>query len=266
MLHDKLQEVSKRLSRVENQIIIGNDNSRTNKLKGCVIVQTCDAYQEYWDSFLWSFDRYWDKSIGWDLFFCNEEISFEKKYGFKQLLTGKGSHSQRLSKILNSLKEYDYVFYMLEDFWLTDHMTKELFLDLFKKLCENNWDALRVAPYMPEYYKLESTNHFVKNRRILKYSKDSSWKFSQQASFWKRSFLQECVVEPETSEKLISSSLSGEIAMDKYLSSNYPEAEIYHYHYYWYPVSGTVWRGKLTLIGEQINFIKKVEEILDQQY
>ena len=69
-----------------------------------------------------------------------------------------------------------------------------------------------------------------------------------------------------TSEKLISSSLSGEIAMDKYLSLNYPEAEIYHYHHYWYPVSGTVWRGKLTLIGEQINFIKKVEEILDQQY
>jgi hypothetical protein len=50
-------------------------------------------------------------------------------------------------------------------------------------------------------------------------------------------------LNPEISETQISTSLSGEIAMDQYLRQNYPDAKIYHYHYHWYPVSGTVWRG-----------------------
>lgn len=231
---------------------------------GCIVVQTCDAYQPYWESFYWSFMKYWDHDIAWPFYFCNEEIpvnfSLPNHY---QLKTGKGSHSSRFAKILDSL-EYDYVFYMLEDFWLTDRMTKYMFSELFALMKNNDWDSLRVAPYMPEYYKLEKTDHIVQNRKIFKYTQDSDWKFSQQASFWKKDFLRNIIVEPQISEIDISTSLSGEIVMDQYLKQKYPDAKIYHYPYHWYPVSGVVWRGKLTQMGEQIEFIRQSEGLLEK--
>lgn len=241
---------------------------RANGLKkGCVIIQTCDAYRQYWDSFFWSFKKYWDSEINWPIFFCNEEIPINiSEPNCKQLKTGKFSHSVRMAKILDELVEYDYVFYMLEDFWLTEKMPKEMFIGLFEIFKTNNWDSLRVAPHMPEYYKLESTNIFLKNQRILKFSKDSDWLFSQQAAFWKRDFLRSCIVEPKISEKEVSSSITGEVAMDIALKSKYPNASIYLYHYHWYPVSGTVWRGKITQMGEQIDFLRKVDDLLKRDF
>lgn len=240
---------SKNISRVAN----------VTKSKGCVVVQTCDSYLPYWDSFFWSFKKYWDKSINWPVFFCNEEIAVDTE--LTQLPTGPGSHSTRLAKILDSLEEYEYVFYMLEDFWLTNQMTKEMFLGLFERMHNENWDSLRVAPLMPAYYKVIPTNFKFKDQKILKLTKDSDWQFSQQAAFWKRTFLRQCVVEPETTEAEAASSIVGEIAMDKYLKKTYPDAKIYLYNYYWYPISGAVWRGKLTQIGEQIEFLRQVDII-----
>lgn len=253
-----------------NQNIIARDISRIAEpltKNGCVVIQTCDAYQKYWESFYWSFDKYWDHSIPWPIYFCNEEIPVQMNNpNHHQLLTGVASHSARMAKILDDLKEYDYVFYMLEDFWLTDRMTKEMFIGLFDIMYNYQWDSLRVAPHMPELYKLESTDHIFQNRRILKYAKDSDWRFSQQSSFWKRDFLRSCIVEPKISEVEISSSLSGEIAMDKYMQEKFPDADIYHYHYHWYPISGSVWRGELSQMGEQIDFLRKVDNFLNQQF
>jgi hypothetical protein len=235
--------------------------------KGCVVIQTCDFYKNYWDGFFWSFNKYWDKKINWPVYFCNEEISLEfKESNFIQLKTGIGNHSNNLSKILDNLIDYEYIFYMLEDFWMTDQMTEDMFSKLFDLTKKNEWDSLRVSTYLPEYYKLESTNHFVNNQRVLKYSKDSKWQFSQQAGFWKRKFLRDCVVESNISEREISSSLPGEIATDNYLREHYPNAEIYHYHYHWYPVSGVAWRGKITQIGEQIEFLRKVDLVFNQRF
>jgi hypothetical protein len=225
---------------------------------GCVIVQTCDTYQKYWDGFFWSMQKYWDENISWPIYFCNEEIDVACK--FKQLKTGKGSHSQRLIRILEQLQDYEYVFYMLEDFWPTAEMSNVLFEKLWNLVKINNWDCLKVAPYMPEYYKLEPTQY----PDIKKYSSESDWHFSQQSSFWKRDFIKNCIVEPTISEQLISSSLTGEIASDKFLKEHYPDAKIYHYHYHWYPVSGVLWRGELNQMGEQIEFIRKAEAAYQQ--
>lgn len=237
------------------------------KSKGCIVVQTCDAYKPYWDSFLWSFNKYWDKKIDWPLFFCSEETPAQLLNPLhRQFPTGPGTHSYRLAKILDALGEYEYVFYMLEDFWLTDRMTHEMFTELFDVMTTNNWDSLRVAPYMPAYYKMEATDFAVQGRKILKFAPESEWHFSQQASFWKRDFLRKCVVEAKVSEADVASSIAGEIAMDKYLKQTYPDAKIYLYHYHWYPISGSVWRGKLTQMGEQIDFLRQVDAVFEQQF
>lgn len=279
MLPDKQQAVSVPLS------IMGSDPLATTNIpgassklnpvvnlsgsKGCVVVQTCDAYKQYWDSFLWSFHKYWDKRIDWPVYFCNEVEPLNTNIpgiNISQICTGLGSHSSRFAKILDSLESYDYVFYMLEDFWMTDRMTKEMFDGLFEIMQANSWDSLRVAPYMPAYYKLEPTEYFFQDKRILKFAKESEWLFSQQASFWKRDFLRKCIVEAKTSEQEVMSSIAGEIAMDKYLHQTYPDAKIYLYHYHWYPISGSVWRGKLTQMGEQIDFLRQVDCIFEQQF
>lgn len=235
--------------------------------KGCIIVQTCDAYKPYWDSFLWSFNKYWDNKIDWPLYFCNEEMPVDLvNPAHRQFPTGKGSHSWRLAKILDALGQYDYVFYMLEDFWLTDRMTQEMFSGLFDLIQSNNWDSLRVAPYMPAYYKMLPTEFTYQDKPILRFAKDSEWHFSQQASFWKRDFLRKCVVEAQVDEKEVASSIAGEIAMDKYLKQTYPDAQIYLYHYHWYPISGSVWRGKLTQMGEQIDFLRQVDAVFTQSF
>lgn len=277
MLSDEQQAISVPLSIMGNSpltatnfpgiaksVIVANPG----KSKGCIVVQTCDAYKPYWDSFLWSFNKYWDKKIDWPLFFCNEEIKpdFVNPLTTQHIATGMGSHSTRLAKILDALVEYEYVFYMLEDFWLTDRMTHEMFSELFQMIQSNNWDSLRVAPYMPAYYKMEPTEFAVQGRKILKFTKESEWQFSQQASFWKRDFLRKCVVEAQVSDIEVSSSIAGEIAMDKYLRQTYPDSEHYLYHYHWYPISGSVWRGKLTQMGEQIEFLRQVDMIYEQQF
>lgn len=242
---------------------VDSTNFERITVKYCVVVHTCDAYQKFWHGFYNSMQKYWDFEIDCPIFFCNENINTTfSNPKFKQLKTGSGSHSQRLSFILDNLQEYDYIFYMLEDFWPTNPMTKQMFEGLAEITIQNNWDSLRLSHFLPEYYKAEPTQIEFQNQKILKFRKDSKWQFSQQAAFWNRKFLKSCIVEPEISETQISTSLSGEIAMDQYLIKNHPDAKIYHYHYHWYPVSGTVWRGELTQIGQEIEYILYLDEFV----
>jgi len=238
--------------------------------KGCVLIQSCDKYACFWHGFFHYFNIYWDKKIDWDVYLCNEEINVTfNNYPIKQIKTGKGSSYKILNESLDQLSEYENVFYMLEDFWMTNHMTKDLFEGLFEIFKQNNCDSLRVCTYAPEYYKTKATNIELYNRKILEYKKESDWLFSQQAGFWNREFMKKCLIEPDISDGYMSTSLPFEIACDKNLKNNFKNAKIYHYHYYWYPISGVVWRGKISEIGkemiERMNIDKKVSEIFKKK-
>lgn len=231
--------------------------------EGCIVVQSCDKYQRIWPGLFWSFEKYWDFDIPWKIYFCNEEKKAyfpNKKY--QQINTGEMGHSEMMKKIVSSLNEYKYIFYMLDDFWPTDRMTKEMFMGLFGVFKKNNWDSLKITAYQPNYYELENTEFVFNGKKILKYSKNSKWRFSQQASFWKREIFESIITESETKNENLSTSLPVEIAMDKKFCELYPEADVYQYNYIWYPISGVMWRGVLTQIGEQIEFERKVEEII----
>ena len=230
-------------------------------MNGCVVIQTCDAYAKFWPGLIYSMNKYWDFDIPWPVYFCNEEVPIDFGPNYKQILTGKGSCINNLKKILDSLKDFDYVFYMIEDFWPINPMKKEMFLSLFETFQSNNWDSLRVSTFEPTYYEVEPTHLFCENQRIFKMAKGSDWQFSQQAAFWKKDFFRDCLVEGE-SDSVHKTSLPSEIACDLRLREKYPDAECYHYHYYWYPMSGTVWRGELTDIGKQIEVIMQIENVL----
>lgn len=221
-------------------------------MKGAVLVQTCDLYHEFWHGFVYYMKQHWDASIPWPVYFSNEEVKirFQEPF-YRHLPVGKGSYIQRLKRALHLLSEYDCVFYMLEDFWPHAPMPAGLFLSLFELFQKNSWDSLQVSPCLP-YYKLERTDYSVRGKRLLKFSSDSDWLFSQQARFWRREFLLACLAEPEVSETIISTSLSAEMTCDRLLKERFARPEIYLYHYFWYPISGVVYRGKYSEVGAQM--------------
>jgi hypothetical protein len=240
--------------------------------EGCIVIQSCDRYQPAWEGLFWSMDKFWDYEIPWPIYFCNESNKLEftnKKYS--QIRTGYMSHAGMIKKIMQELKQYNYIFYMLEDFWPTKRMDKEIFLGLFRIFQENNWDSLKVCPYHPSYYDLINTDFHFKNKKILEFSKDSKWRFSQQASFWKREVIENLVEEeieisPQNQEGLKNTSLATEIKMDEAIRIKYPESSIYLYNYLWYPVGGVLWRGELSEIGKQLQFEMNIEKLIETKF
>ena len=236
--------------------------------KGCVLIQSCDKYACFWHGFFHYFNIYWDKKIDWDIYLCNEEINVNFNIQtIKQIKTGKGSSYKILKDSLDVLSEYENVFYMLEDFWMTNYMTKDLFDILFGIFKQNNCDSLRVCTYDPKYYKTKKTNIKLNNNWILEYEKNSDWLFSQQAGFWNREFMQKCLIEPDISDSQMSTSLPFEIACDKNIKNKLDHPKIFHYHYYWYPISGVAWRGQISEIGKEMiegmNIDKKMIKIYE---
>ena len=234
--------------------------------EGCVVIQTCDAYSKYWPGLIYSMNKYWDFNIPWPIYFCNEEINVDFGPNYKQLLTGKHDSMHNLKFILDYLKEYEYVFLMIEDFWPVNPMSQDMFLGLFDIFKMNNWDSLRVSTFEPSYYKVKPSGLIFKNTKILKFTEESDWHFSMQAAFWKRDFLRSCLVESDISDAVYKTSLPSEIACDQNLKKLYPNAEIYHYHYFWYPMSGVVWRGEFTEIGKQIEVVMNIENLLKSSF
>ena len=238
-------------------------------MSGCVIIQTCDAYQHLWAGLAFSMNRYWDYNIPWPIYFCNEEakVFFPDGVQFRQIQTGKGNYADRLLTILDAVSEFDYVFYMIEDFWPTDRMTKEFFTGLANLVEENQWKCLRVSILSKDHHnELELSPYVFQGKPIFQYKKSAEWKFMQQSSIWDRKFLREIVAGAKKCEIVESTSLGTEAACDVFLRQNYPDVPVYFYHYYWYPVSGVSWRGELNLIGRQIEYLMHSEDILQQRF
>jgi hypothetical protein len=234
---------------------------KENLMNGAVVIQTCDKYKKYWPGFVHYMNKFWDFSIPWPIYFCTEEGEIDSPfYIFK---TGKESYTSRLEKILDSL-EYDYIFYMLEDYWPISPMPFKLFNQLFLMFESNNWDSLQVSSILP-YYLLNKTEHSIFQNPIFEFSPFSNWRFSQQARFWKKDFLRKCLVNPEVSETIVSSSLSSEIACDQKIKE-FPQSKIYFYHYFWYPISGVTYRGNFTPFGERMHQDMLVEEWARETY
>lgn len=195
--------------------------------------------------------QHWDSSITWPIYFCSETLA-PSDQSFRQLLVGTGPFHERKRRILRTLKEYDHIFFMLEEYWPTLPMTKQMFDGLYQMMLQHDWDCLHVDTVRPDLYKLIPTDHVLLNRRIWQFDSNSNWFFNQQAAFWKRDFLFKCVVPPATSEVEEKSSITVEIACDLYMRREYPDAKVMLYHYWWYPRGGVVCHGKITPAGEEL--------------
>lgn len=227
------------------------------------VVQTCDKYEPFWEGFFYYLNRHWDFNIKISYYFCNEEKTFDLPSEFKQIKTGKGTFVQNLNKILQEVKE-DNIFYMLEDFWINAPMNKNLFESLFNVFLNKDLDALQVSSYLP-YYKLKVSNSTVMDKSLLDFEKDSEWIFNFQARFWKKEIFKKCLVEPDVSEDKINSAISVEIKSDQFVRKKF-FLNVLLFHYFWYPISGVAYRGKLTEIGKQMQNIIEIDKHVEKLF
>ena len=229
-------------------------------MDGAVAILTCDKYSPFWEGMYYYMDKYWDYSIPWPIYFCNETLAVPHHPHIKHLPLGPGPYHERQLRMVSQLQNYKYIFYLQEEFWPYDRMTREMFMGLFQLIEQNNWDCLHLYGHQPEHYILEPTDVFFKNRRIMRFSNKSNWFFSQQARFWKRELLQKCIVPPLVSEEKISSSISVEVECDKYMRQNFPDSKVMLYHYWWYPIAGVAWRGKMSAVGQEMQYKMMVDK------
>lgn len=227
------------------------------------VVQTCDRYEFAWDGFFYYMKRNWDFEIEIPMFFCNEEKNIDLPKPFKQIKTGHGSFVQNLNNILNEIKQ-ENIFYMLEDFWPFAPMKKHLFDSAYDLFVQNDFDALQIGNYTP-WYELEKSNYYLLGQNLLKFSSNSDWIFNFQSRFWKKNIFQSCLLEPKISEKEVSSAITVEMASDEY-AREHLKLQCYLYHYFWYPLSGTVYRGEFTEFGKQLLNVVNIDKFVQDKF
>lgn len=109
--------------------------------KCAVIVCSCDAYEDIWDPFFLLMDKYW-KDIPYKVYLNTETINYNKKFeNFSvESLTlpseykkEKTTWSQRMLSVLERIEE-EYVFILIEDFFLRERVQTELFEELLNQM------------------------------------------------------------------------------------------------------------------------------------
>lgn len=228
-----------------------------------IVIQTCDRYEPFWSGLFHFMNKHWDFSINCPIYFCNEEkdLSLEKRY--LQIKTGKGTFVQNLQSILEQVPT-DNVFYMLEDFWPQSSIKKDLFQSLYDVFIEQNLDALQISSYTP-YYEVEVNQTQVEGQKLLRFKESSPWIYNFQARFWnKKSFLHG-LKEPLVSERSVSSAITVEMASDEFARKNM-QLKVFLYHYFWYPLSGTAYRGDLTDVGKQMENTMLIDNFVEHKF
>jgi hypothetical protein len=81
-----------------------------------IVVHTMDNYEFCWYGWYKTFSKYWDFNLDIDIYFANEnkDINFEN---IKQIKTGVGEFSDRLTRAFNSIP-HKHVIYWQEDMWM----------------------------------------------------------------------------------------------------------------------------------------------------
>ncbi len=103
------------------------------KNRCAVLVTSCDAYSDIWDPFFELMDKYW-VDIPYKVYLNTETIEFNKKYNnfevipltlYNKKRKDKTTWSRRMLDVLERVEE-DYVFILVEDFFLRERVQTEL--------------------------------------------------------------------------------------------------------------------------------------------
>ena len=250
----------------------------------CYFVHTCDDYQQFWNGWHVSFEKFWSKNLDWNVYFVNEEVecpyddvlqlkTFKSKKewiketrevdsdGNKLPTTGalkQFDHgwSDRLIMALDNIDE-EYLLYVQEDMWLKHKIDDDLFQNAFRFVERNDINVLRlhrlnILSSNRDY--LHKTNYIVNDHRLLKIDKTAGYLMNHQPAIWKKSFLQEVLVYGESFR---DNEFEGTERIRQY-----DDPKIYHLNYDWcYGMPGAATAGKFHTFSYEQEWHENVNDV-----
>lgn len=144
-----------------------------------VLIGSCDEYYPLWKNFDILFKRYWE--IPTKNYFVTETLEF-KNENYIPILAGKVKWGQR---ILTALENIDtkYVFFILEDYYLSEKFTSKFIDEHISILEEKNADKIMFEINYWEY-SLENVEG-----NLFKFKNNSQYLNSVQPSIWRTDYL-----------------------------------------------------------------------------
>lgn len=158
-----------------------------------VLISSCDAYNVLWPSFSKWFFKNW--KIDCDVVFVSET---QKHPDFKTILTGNLPWGHRNLIALSQIKS-DYVFWLLEDYFLTREFNLEEMQSYLYDFIEKKMDRLQLAPQgFHKNYNLGIENTFKPRFEYSKISASHKYSISMQPSIWRKDYIFEVLKKEYT--------------------------------------------------------------------
>lgn len=154
-----------------------------------VLIGSCDSYSHLWQNFNKLFQKYW--KLETKNYFVGETI-FLPFDGYVNIIPGRHEWGKRILTGLDQVKT-EYVWFILEDYYITEPITKEFIQEHINILEEYNADKIMVDWISHGEYKL---THLKDD--LYQFNNDSNYLNSVQPSIWKTSYLKQ-VLRPEYS-------------------------------------------------------------------
>ncbi len=152
-----------------------------------LLVHSCDRYAFLYKGFDIFFTKYWNFEVNCTYYFATEEKEISIK-GFKNILSGKGAWSDRLSYLLREKIPEQFILYFQEDMWLHAGINANFFNTLFDVMQNKNWQQAKL--HSSEVYKTLATDLFIEGFNVSKIENNTSdFLMSHQVTLWNKSFL-----------------------------------------------------------------------------
>lgn len=164
----------------------------------CVLVMSCDKYQDLWDHFFYFFDKYW-KDCPFPIYLSTNSKSYTHK-NIKVINSNCFSTwSEETAIVINKLP-HDNIIYLQDDYFILKKVDTTALINLCSKFIQHKADYLRLFPIIgPDLaFKNESDIGLI--------SKNASYRTSLQAAIWKKDSLTKLLVPNENQWEFESNS------------------------------------------------------------
>lgn len=220
-----------------------------NKLDLSLLVHTCDSYEKFWGGMFYSLDFYWDYNQI-PVYFSNEEkpiseINIDCKGSnytpdkrITQILTGKTDKNGFSDRFIKSIEQIPskWIIYIQEDMWLTRPLDFNLLSDLVDFANTHNADAIKIHAklFYWDKYKLEPTDSYINNQKILKYSEGDNFLLTHAATIWNKDYI---LKHQRTNEDPWVNEIDGSKRMSEEPHNHF------HYNIHWHSQPGVAISG-----------------------
>ena len=145
------------------------------------VVGTCDSYLDLIPGFSILYERYFEPNIETLIVSETENLDIPK---YKFITPGKKQWGERIINALSETKT-EYVFFVLDDYYLSQLLTNEYIEYLLKFMDNRKVNKIMLSPVtdFAKYEYLESVN------TMHKMSPNSPWLTSVQPAIWRKSEL-----------------------------------------------------------------------------